>query len=417
MSLIGVIAAPVLIWLFAPGFGADPVRFDLAATMLRITFPYLLLISITAFFGAILNAHGRFGVPAFSPVFLNVAMIVCAYGLQRYFEVPEMALAWGVFVGGVLQLICHIPALMRINRMPRFKPNFSDPRVKRLLRLMLPALFGVSVVQINLLMDTIFVSILPVGSVTWLYYADRVMEFPLGIFGVALATTVLPHLSRSKANNQHDHYGSTLDWAMRMVLLVGAPAAIGLGVMAGPLISTLFQHGEFVARDVIETTPALQAYAFGLFWFILVKILASGYYACQDLRTPVKYGIVALLVNFSLNVLLVRHFHQAGLAFSTGVAAFVNCALLFFGLKRLKLLVWQPGWTAYLIQFGMALLCMTLYLLLATPDTASWIHLSSAERGSQLMMSISVAMAIYFGTLWVTGLRPAHLRSPSLNIS
>jgi putative peptidoglycan lipid II flippase len=305
VTLIGVIAAPALILIFAPGFAIGDDRYDMAVGMLRLTFPYLLFISLVSLAGGILNTYGRFGVPAFTPVLLNVVLIAAAIWGAPLVEQPGMALAGGVFVAGLVQLAFQIPFLKRLKLLPRPRFDRAHEGVRRIFHLMLPALFGSSVAQISLLLDTLIASFLVAGSVSWLYYSDRLMEFPLGIFGIALATVILPGLSQRHAAGERQAFSATLDWALRLVWLVATPAAVGLFLLAGPMLATLFQYGEFSEHDTRMAAWSLMAYAIGLMGFSLVKVLAPGYFARQNTRTPVRIGIVALGVNLGLNIAFV----------------------------------------------------------------------------------------------------------------
>ena len=319
VTVLGVIGAPWIVHLFAPGFVSSSRgdRFDLAVTLLRITFPYLMLISLTAFSGAILNTYSRYWVAAFTPVLLNICMIVAVMWLSPHFKVPITALAWGVCIAGIVQLFFQLPFLKHIKLLPRPTIAFSNQGVKRVLKLMVPALFGVSVGQVNLLIDTLFASLLVVGSVSWLYYADRLMEFPLGVFGVAISTVILPHLSRHHAAASHAVFSLTLDWALRAVCLVGVPASLVLAFLSGPMLSTLFQHGHFDGHDVMMARKSVIAFALGITPFMLVKILAAGFYAKQAMRIPVRVGVIAMVVNAIMNVLLIGSLAHAGIALAT----------------------------------------------------------------------------------------------------
>ena len=424
VTVVGVLAAPILIYLFAPGF-TDMGRRAMAVDMLRITFPYLLLISLTAFFGAILNAHHRFAIPAFTPVLLNVSLIGAAIWLSPQLEMPVYALAWGVFIGGVAQLLLQAAALKRLGMLPRWRRATAAERVageegvRRILKLMLPALFGTSVSQLNLLLDTLLASLLVAGSVSWLYYADRLMEFPLGVYGIALATVILPGLSRKHAEANAEHFSATLDWALRMVVLIALPASVGLGVLAGPLLSTLFEYGEFAHNSVLMAQVALWAYAIGLIAFILVKVLANGYFARQDTKTPVRIGIIAMVSNMLLNILFVALLWwfevaalHAGLALATAASAFVNAYLLGRGLRRSGVLKLRPGWRSLLLQAGLASALMGVVLVWFQPTLTDW---SAAEMSTRVLWLIGLVLlgkAIYFAVLGLAGLRPRHLKHP-----
>jgi putative peptidoglycan lipid II flippase len=410
LTVVAVIATPILIRVFAPGFEVGASRYELASYMLKLTFPYLMLISLTALVGAVLNTYGRFGVPAFTPVLLNLVLILAALYLAPLLAEPVTALAWGVLVAGIAQLAFLLPFLMRLRLFswPRFA--WHDPGVQRVLKLMVPALFGVSVAQLNLLVDTIFASFLPVGSVSWLYYSDRLMEFPLGVFGVAIATVILPHLSRQHATQSHTQYSQGLDWAMRSILLLGMPAAVGLFMLAGPLLATLFGYGNFTDYDVRQARLSLMAFAFGVPMFMLIKALASGFYARQNIKTPVKVGVVAMVSNTLLNLLLIGPLAHAGLALATTLAAFLNGGLLLFLLIRRHIYHWQPGWGKFMLQLMLANSMMSGWLWWASPQLVDWLAMSGWYRVGQLALVIVVAVVVYGVSLLLSGVRWQNFR-------
>lgn len=403
-TLVGIVTAPLLILLLAPGFAWQGTQHELAVQMLQITFPYLLFIALVAFAGAILNAHGKFAVPALTPVFLNICMIAAAIWLAPLMNEPVMALAWGVFAAGVVQVLFQIPALMRLGLMPRLRLGFNDSGVRRIISLMLPAIFSVSVTQINLLLDTLIASFLTVGSVSWLYYSDRLVEFPLGILGLALGTVILPNLAKNHASDDAGAFSNTLDWGLRLVILVGVPATIGLLLLAEPMLSTLFQYNEFSISDVHLAGLSLKAYAIGLLGYILIKVLVPGFTARQDMKTPVRYGIYAMLVSLVLNVVLVFPLAHAGLALATSLGAFFNAALLLR--KLLKENIYQPasGWPLFFIRVLLAGAAMSLSLYYFV-DARWWNAWSAGERVINLLKWIGVGMAIYTATLLLAGLR------------
>lgn len=409
VTAIGVIAAPVLIMIFAPGFIGHPEKFDLAAGMLRLTFPYLFFISLTALAGGILNTWGRFGVPAFTPVLLNISLILCALYLSPRLEEPITALAWGVFIAGIVQLLFQLPFLLRLKLLPLPRPNRHNEGVKRIIRLMIPTLFAVSVSQINLMIDLFIASFLQTGSISWLYYSDRLMEFPLGVFGVALATVILPDLSRLFAEGAMEKFSHMLDWALRWTLLISVPAALGLIVLAGPMLTTIFQYGEFAQRDVAMATRSLVAYAFGLSGFILVKIFASGYFSRQDTKTPVKVAVIAMFSNIVLNLLLVFPLAHAGLALATSIAAYINAGLLFYYIHKREAYRIQPGWRKFLLQLLVACTAMVAVLWFAVPAVETWLQWNVYSRTSQLLLWILAGMLTYVTSLWLCGLKPRHM--------
>ena len=412
VTVVGVVFAPVIIRIFAPGFALNGERFDLAVMMLRITFPYLLLISLTAFGGAILNTYSRYWVAAFTPVFLNICMIGTAILLSPHMKIPIVGLAWGVFIAGVVQLLFQWPFLKKLGLLPKPKINFRETGVSRVLKLMVPALFGVSVGQINLLMDTLFASFLVVGSVSWLYYSDRLMEFPLGVFGVAISTVILPHLSRHHASNSPEEFSLTIDWALRCVLLVGVPAAVVLAILSGPLLSTLFQHGNFTGYSVMMASKSLSMFAIGIAPFMVIKILASGFYARQDMRTPVRIGVMAMISNMVFNLILIWHFKYAGIALATSLAAILNGGFLFYFLHKRKIYVPRTGWGFFSTRLLFANTILAVCLWFGSGDMQDWISHDWQWRCLHLTVLLLAAVVIYFAGLWIAGVRPRDLLIP-----
>ena len=405
VTVIGVLAAPVIIYLTAPGFAATPGKFELTVSLLRVTFPYILFISLTALAAGILNTHSRFSVPAVTPTLLNLSFIVFALWLAPYFDPPVMALAWAVFVGGVLQLLLQAPFLARLGMLPRFRLELRDEGMRRVMRQMGPAVFGVSIGQVSLLINVIFASFLVSGSVSWLYYADRLMEFPIGLLGVALGTILLPSLSRHHAQSASRQYSELLDWGLRLTLLLAAPAAAALALLAVPLVATLFHYGEFTAADVFATRRAVIAYSVGLIGLVMVKVLAPGFYARQDIRTPVRIALVTLAVTQLLNFALVWPLQHAGLALAIGLGACVNAALLLRGLRRRDIYLPQPGWPVFLLKLSIAVYAMAGVVWLASGADASWLAMGAAERALQLIWVVALGAAAYFGALWLLGFR------------
>ncbi|MFK0573786.1 murein biosynthesis integral membrane protein MurJ [Endozoicomonas sp.] len=410
VTVVGVLAAPLLVRLFAPGFISEPEKLALAGEMLRITFPYLLLISLTALAGSVLNTYGRFAVPAFTPVLLNLSLIGSTLLLTPYFDEPVMALAWGVAIAGISQLLLQVPFLLQIRLLPapRWGPKHEGTR--RIMTLMIPALFGVSVSQINLLLDTVLASFLQTGSVSWLYYSDRLSELPLGVFGIAIATVILPSLSTRHAEEEDGHFSRTLDWAIRLVLLIGIPAAVALFILAGPLIATLFDYGEMTDRDVLMAAMSLKAYSLGLIAFMLIKVLAPGYFARQDTRTPVKIAIKAMAANMVFNLILVFPLQHAGLALATTLSAFLNAGLLYHGLKKSEVYKPATGWWLYFSRLLLANLAMAATLFWLAADIEKWLAWSLLERISQTGMLVISGILVYILVLLVSGVRPRHFR-------
>ena len=416
-TLIGVVAAPLLVLIVAPGFVGEDGRFDLATAMLRFTFPYLLFVSLTAFAGGILNTYGKFAAPAFTPVILNIVLIASAMWLAPQLDEPGMALAYGVFIAGIIQLLFQIPFLAKIKAVPRprWKPRHEG--VRRVGTLMLPAIFGSSVAQINVLLGGIIASLLGVGKVSLLYYSDRLMEFPLGLFGIALATVTLPYLSRQHANESMEEFSNTVDWSMKLVLLIAMPAAVGLIMLAEPLVTTIFYGGEFTAFDVEMTALSLQAFAIGLIGFSFVKILAPAYFAREDTRTPVRVGLIALVVNFGLSVVLAWWLTRigfvathAGLALAISVAALLNAWLLYSGLRKDNIVRHSAGWPRLLLQFVTANVALTMGLYYLQRPLSWWLDTNAPGRIGWLGFTVVAGAIIYFAVLLLLGVRPSALR-------
>lgn len=420
VTLLGVLAAPLLVWISAPGFAADADKFALTVTLTRITFPYILFMSLTAMAAGILNTWSRFALPAFTPVLLNLSFIFMALFAAPYFNPPVLALSWAVFIGGFLQLALQLPALAKIGMLPRLSFNFrrawQDEGVRRILKLMAPATLGVSVSQISLLINTVFASLLVSGSVSWLYYADRLMEFPAGMLGVALGTILLPSLSKLNANADSNAYSALLDWGLRLTLLLALPASVGLALLAVPLIATLFFHGAFGGEDVLATRQALVAYSLGLTGMILVKVLAPGFYARQNIKTPVKIAIVSLIATQVMNLIFVfaLGFAHAGLALSIGLAACLNAFLLYRGLRRQQVYTPQPGWLKFTLKLTCALALMAIALYFGMGDTKDWLRYSLMARLWRLCALVMVGAGIYFAALWAMGFRVADFKRRSV---
>jgi putative peptidoglycan lipid II flippase len=406
VALLGVVGAPWVAYVSAPGFRADPDKFELTVTLLRIIFPYIIFISLVALAAGILNTHSRFSAPAFAPVLLNVAMIAAALWLAPYFDPPVLALGWGVALGGVLQLAWMLPHLLKIRMLPRPTRHFDDPGLKRVLKLMAPATLGVSVAQISLLINTIFASFLATGSVSWLYYADRLMEFPAGMLGVALGTILLPSLAKHYADDNPSDYSKLLDWGLRLTLLLALPAAAALAVLAVPLITTLFHYGAFTASDVSMTQRALIAYSLGLVGLIVVKVLAPGFYARQNIKTPVKIAVVTLVATQLMNLAFIIPLGHAGLALSIGLAACLNAGLLLHLLKKYRIYQPQPGWIGYFSRVLLAVALMAAMLFYAMGDAQWWLAAGFLDRTMRLSLLVGGGIALYFGALGLMGFRP-----------
>ncbi len=422
ITFLGVAGSPALVFVVAAGFSDDPVKFDLTADMLRLTFPYILLISMTAMAGGILNTWKKFAVPAFTPVLLNLSLIGCTVWLAPHLQVPVHALAWGVLLAGVVQLLFQLPFLYRLGMLPKPRWGWSQPGVQKIVKLMIPALFGSSVAQINLLFDTFIASFLVTGSVSWLYYSDRLLEFPLGVFGIALATVVLPNLSETHFKQGKQHFNALLDWAVRLALMISLPATVGLMLLAQPILATLFQYGAFDESDNLMAAMSLMAYSLGLPAFILIKILANAFYARQDSRTPVRIGIIAMLVNMVLNVVFVLYLlwytdlpGHVGLALATTASAYCNAGLLALALRREEYLSFRGDFTGGLLKTALATAGMGIPLWTFSADVTAWSQWLWHERLWQLSILIIPAILCYALLLWIMGIRRSHLTYQSPN--
>ncbi|GAO37788.1 membrane protein [Sulfuricella sp. T08] len=407
VSVIGVLAAPVLIYISAPGFAAVPSKFDLTVALLRLTFPYIFFISLVSLAGGVLNTYSKFSVPAFTPVLLNLSFIVCALWLAPYFDPPVLVLGVAVLLGGLLQLGFQLPYLARLGLMPRFRLKLNDEGVWRILKQMGPAVFGVSISQISLLINTIFASFLVTGSVSWLYYADRLMEFPTGILGVALGTILLPSLAKHYADASTVEYSRLLDWGLRLTLMLALPAALALAILAVPLISTLFFYGKFTLTDLWMTREALLAYSLGLLGLIMVKVLAPGFYARQNIRTPVKIALFTLFSTQMMNIVFVfvLELKHAGLALSIGLGACLNAGLLYYHLRQHDIYHPQPGWLKFFLQVAAALAVMGGVLWFAMGVEDAWLKGGIVSRVVHLSWTVVAGAAAYFAALTLFGVR------------
>lgn len=410
LTALAIVAAPVITLVFAPGFIQYEEKLALTTDLLRVTFPYLLLISMTAFAGSVLNSYGRFAVPAFTPALLNISLIGATLLLAPYLSQPVMALGWGVLIAGVAQLLFQLPFMAQLELVPKPQFNRSHPGVRQIIKLMIPALFGVSVSQINLLLDTLLASFLKTGSVSWLYYSDRLVELPLGVFGIAIATVILPSLSRLHAGREPAQFAATLDWALRSVCLIGVPAALALLLLAEPLITTLFQYGAMTPRDVGMAAMSLRAYAFGLLAFMFIKVLAPGYFSRKDTRTPVRIAVWAMVANMVLNLLLIWPLQHAGLALATSISSSLNAGLLFAGLYRARLYRPQPGWGVLGLRIVLAngALVALIFWLSAPPE--QWLAWGWQARALNLALLCVSGVLVYFVTLVIVGVRLRHFR-------
>ena len=412
-TVIGVLAAPWVVYLFASGFKSTPGKMELATYLTRITFPYIFLISLSSMAGSILNTWNQFAIPAFTPTLLNVSMIVCGLFLAPHLEEPIVALAISVALGGILQLGFQLPYLARIKMLPLPALRWHDSGVRRVVLLMLPAIFGVSVQQISMLLNTIFASWLPDGSLSWMNYADRLMELPAGVLGVALGTILLPNLSKLKASGDGEGYSATLDWGLRLCFLLAVPATVALALMAKPIIATLFMSGKFQPFDVLMTARSLMAYAVGLIAIIGIKILAPAYYARQDVVTPVKIGVATLIITQILNVLLIGPLAHAGLALAISIGACFNMGCLYVGLRKMG--VYRPvsGWGVFLAKLICAVIMMAGTLWFGQQWLGDFIHVGKLLQVLKLSLLVVAGGSVYFVTLLILGFRPNHFSRQS----
>ncbi|MDY4347185.1 murein biosynthesis integral membrane protein MurJ [Pectobacterium brasiliense] len=406
VTVAGMVAAPWVIMVTAPGFAATPERFELTSDLLRVTFPYILLISLTSMVGSVLNTWNRFSVPAFAPTLLNVSMIGFSLFAAPYFNPPVMALAWAVLVGGLLQLGYQLPHLKKIGMLVLPRLKWREPSVWRVMKLMGPAVLGVSVSQISLIINTIFASFLSEGAVSWMYYADRLMEFPSGVLGVALGTILLPSLAKSFASGNHDEYSRLMDWGLRLCFLLALPSAVALGILAKPLTVSLFQYGKFSAFDALMTQRALIAYSVGLMGLIVVKVLVPGFYSRQDIKTPVKIAIVTLILTQIMNLIFIGPLQHAGLALSIGLASCLNAGLLYWQLRKQDIFQPLPGWWGFLVRLLTAVIVMSLVLLGMLWWMPAWDDGNMTMRILRLLLVVVAGAGSYFATLALLGFRP-----------
>jgi putative peptidoglycan lipid II flippase len=435
VTALGVLGAAWVTRGFAPGSTDEPLKFALTTDLLRLTFPFLLFVSLTALAGGILNSFNKFALPALTPVILNICLIGGALWLAPMLEVPIMALGWAILAAGIVQLVIQFPALRKLDLLTLPRWGWRHEGVRRILRLMVPTLFGSSVAQVNLLLDTLIASFLITGSQTWLAQSDRLLEFPLGIFGVALGTVILPTLSRHHVSTDRDGFSKALDWGLRTTLLIAVPAMLALVLLAKPILFTLFQHGAFTARDTEMASLSLSALAFGLPAFALVKVVAPAFYARQDTKTPVRAGIIAMIASMLLNVLFiglllvlwqrpetaadswwsrlstVPGLHM-GLALASASAGYVNLGLLWRALRRDGVFTAEPGWATHLLRLAGACLAMVVVLwagLVLWPD---WDRLHAGSRVLRLSGLIAAGAFAFLAVLFASGFRLRDLRGP-----
>lgn len=416
ITLIAMIAAPAVIYVYASGFYADPEKFTLTVEMFRLTVPYLMFMSLTAFASSVLNSYGSFTTPAFAPVLLNLSMILGALYLTPYLDPSIKALGWAVIVAGFLQFALQIPELWKKKLLIPPKVDFKHEGVQRILKLMLPALFGVSVTQINLLLNTIWASHMQDGSVSWLYGAERMTELPLGLIGVAIGTVILPSLSARHAEQDSEKFKAMMDWATKVIVIVGVPASIALFMLSTPIIQTLFQRGQFTVHDTEMTALALQGMSAGVISFMLIKVFAPGFYAQQDTKTPVKIGLISVAANAILTVIFIGIFKLMGwtashmaLALASSGSALVNAGLLYYYLHRRGIFKFGQHWIKLSIQFAIANLAMIVALYFGLDFFQG--NAGEITRIIQLVLLITAGVVAYAVALLATGFRPRHLKA------
>ena len=414
VTALGVLAAPGLVYLLASGFAGTPGKIELTADLIRIVFPYILFVSLVSLAGGVLNVYQRFAVPAFTPVVLNVCVIGAAIFLSKYFDPPIKALAWGVFIGGVAQLAFQLAPLARIGMLARPRVDWRDEGVRRVLRNMGPALIGVSAAQISALINTQLASLLGDGRISWITYADRLMEFPSALLGAALGTVLLPSLAKYHSEARHEQYSTLLDWGLRLAFLLALPAALALWMLALPLVATLYHYGRFTVNDVWQTREALLGYSVGLLGLILVKILAPGFYARQNIKTPVKIAFFTVFVTQALALILMWRIGHAGLTLATSIGACVNAGLLFGFLRKGGTYRPEPGWLLFLCRLVVALgvLAVLLYALSGPPEV--WLSAGPWQKIGRLGGIVAASIAVYFATLFVLGFRFADFARKEL---
>jgi len=407
LSLLGILAAPWLVYALASGFAKTPGKVELTAELIRIMFPYILFVSLVALAGGVLNVHRRFGIPAFTPVLLNLSIIAAAVFVAPHVDPPIVALAWGVAIGGAAQLVLQIWPLKRIGMLPPMRLDWRNEGVRRVLRAMGPAVIGVSAAQISALINTQLAAYLGDGRISWISYADRLMEFPSALLGVALGTVLLPSLAKHHHDANHAQYRELLDWGLRLAFLLALPAALALALLAVPLIATLYQYGRFTVNDVWQTRAALLGYSVGLLGLIAVKILAPGFYARQDMKTPVKIAFLAVLFTQTLAVILMFRIGHAGLTLSTSLGACLNAALLYVAMRRTGVYLPMPGWGSFLLRILVALCALGAALWFAAGPDDFWVSAGLWPKVWRLVQVMVAGAVAYFAALWLLGFRLA----------
>ena len=407
VTILALLAAPIFVMIFAPGFYLEPLKKELAIDILQITFPYLFFISLVALSGSILNSYERFSLPALTPLFYNLSLIAAAVWFAPALDLPIYAIAWAVFFAGIIQVLIQIPFLMRLGLLPRFKLDLQHPGVRKVMFLMVPGIIAGGVSQINMLVDTILASLLPTGSPSWLYVSDRLMQLPLGIFAIAIATVILPKLSNLFANESREQFSSTLDWSIRLILLIGLPAVIGLVMLSEPIILTLFERGEFGAQDSQMASSSLIALAFGLLAFMLIKILTPSFFARQQPKKPMIVALISMVLNAFLAWLLGFQLGYAhvGLALASSISAFFTVITLLFILRKDKVYKASQGWIYFLLRMLIASIVLILLIGYFGKEVDYLRQISEFSRFLYIIKIVLIGMVGYFLSLWILGIR------------
>ena len=407
VTILALLAAPIFVMIFAPGFYLEPLKKELAIDILQITFPYLFFISLVALSGSILNSYERFSLPALTPLFYNLSLIAAAVWFAPALDLPIYAIAWAVFFAGIIQVLIQIPFLMRLGLLPRFKLDLQHPGVRKVMFLMVPGIIAGGVSQINMLVDTILASLLPTGSPSWLYVSDRLMQLPLGIFAIAIATVILPKLSNLFASESREQFSSTLDWSIRLILLIGLPAVIGLVMLSEPIILTLFERGEFGAQDSQMASSSLIALAFGLLAFMLIKILTPSFFARQQPKKPMIVALISMVLNAFLAWLLGFQLGYAhvGLALASSISAFFTVITLLFILRKDKVYKASQGWIYFLLRMLIASIVLILLIGYFGKEVDYLRQISEFSRFLYIIKIVLIGMVGYFLSLWILGIR------------
>ena len=407
VTALAFLFTPIFVMIFAPGFYMEPLKKDLAIDILQITFPYLFFVSLVAFSGSILNSYQKFSLPALTPLFYNLCLIVAAIWFAPQLDVPIYAIAWGVFVAGIIQVIIQIPALIQLGLLPRIKINTQHPGVRKVIYLMIPGIIAGGVSQINMLVDTILASLLPTGSPSWLYVSDRLMQLPLGIFAIAIGTVILPRLSSLFVSEDKTSFSNTLDWSIKLVLIIGLPAVIGLVLLAEPIILILFERGEFNSGDSLQASYSLIALAFGLLAFMLIKILTPSFFARQQPKKPMYVALASMVLNAILAWMLGFNlgYGHIGLALASSISAFFTVLTLLFLLRKEK--VYQPssGWLIFWIRLAFASSILIAFISNFGEAASALRKFTVIAQIIYILKMITISMALYFLALRLTGMK------------